>query len=816
MNRQFFKLPENATPKTQSAFRYASIVMVATLVALLLELFLAIRTGAWQLWGAASSVAFVFAASYISLRLIRDGKTERAAQVLIFSVLIAVAVTPFLIADLGISLGLTAIILTAEIASRATEQPDRYVITSFVVIAITILLDLTLPAYRLVVPELQLLIPLISGVVVLILGFMVIRGFRDYILRTKMIIVIVTIVMVSVGTIAFLTNRSLSANLTENIGNNMSALANSKAIEIRETVGREISLLKTLALNERIQDSVKNASQKAPLTEAEIEQLDNQWRAAPTNNTASWLVASVLDNDISSQLRQFQNQFPQNVEVFLTNQQGTLLAATNRTSDYYQGDEEWWQIAYRERVYIGQPEYDESSQKLAIIVAIAIREEQSSNVLGILRTTVNFDALAPALAAGSVGETGQIVLYLPGRQELALEPGEAGTFLVTQRETGFDINLLTDSRAAYLETAHYQTPVLASQARASSSDDVSEDAMAVTKLYWRVIVFQPLEEALQPVRVQTRNVVFLAFVIFIAATFAALGLAQLISGPLIRLNAVAEQVAAGDLSVRAAVETGDETGTLAKTFNSMTAQLSDLIGTLEHRVAERTKALATSAEISRYLSTILNERQLIVEVVDQLKAAFDYYHVHIYLLDETSGDLIMAGGSGDVGASLLGSGHKIPKGKGLVGRAAQNNVPVLVSDTSKDPDWLPNPLLPETRSEAAVPIATADRVLGVLDVQQHEIGGLKQEDVDLLQSLANQVAIALLNARSYVDIQQRADREARITSIGLKIKSTTSIEAALQATARELGRTLGANDIRVILEAPGLAQDSQPPDEVTA
>jgi hypothetical protein len=77
--------------------------------------------------------------------------------------------------------------------------------------------------------------------------------------------------------------------------------------------------------------------------------------------------------------------------------------------------------------------------------------------------------------------------------------------------------------------------------------------------------------------------------------------------------------------------------------------------------------------------------------------------------------------------------------------------------------------------------------------------------------LANQVAIALLNARSYVDIQQRADREARITSIGFKIKSTTSIEAALQATARELGRTLNVNDIRVILESPDLTQDGRKP-----
>ena len=140
---------------------------------------------------------------------------------------------------------------------------------------------------------------------------------------------------------------------------------------------------------------------------------------------------------------------------------------------------------------------------------------------------------------------------------------------------------------------------------------------------------------------------------------------------------------------------------------------------------------------------------------------------------------------------MLGLGHRLLKWKGLVGRAAETGAVVLVSDTSQSTDWLPNPLLPDTQSEIAVPIIFADEVLGVLDVQQNVVNGIAQQDVVLLQIIASQVAVALRNASLYDQARVGAEREARINAIVEQIRQTTTVEGALQVAVREVGRMLG-------------------------
>ncbi len=288
-------------------------------------------------------------------------------------------------------------------------------------------------------------------------------------------------------------------------------------------------------------------------------------------------------------------------------------------------------------------------------------------------------------------------------------------------------------------------------------------------------------------------VVAIVVVVLGLSVLLAFAVSRQLTAPILSLTATAQEISSGNFDIKAQVQSADEIGALANAFNVMT----DRLGKAFEDVRRRALAVQTSAEVSRRLSVATNIRQLAVDVVEQVQAAFNYYHAHIYFFDDARENLVMAGGTGDAGATMLARGHKIPRGRGLVGRAAESNQPILVEDTSKDPDWLPNPLLPDTKSEVAIPIAAGDVVLGVLDVQQNITNGLDAEDVELLQSLAGQIAISYQNARAFEQSKTQAELETLVNTIGQKIQRAGSVDDTLQIAIRELGNVLGASRVRV-------------------
>ncbi|MFT3892838.1 MAG: GAF domain-containing protein [Anaerolineales bacterium] len=193
-----------------------------------------------------------------------------------------------------------------------------------------------------------------------------------------------------------------------------------------------------------------------------------------------------------------------------------------------------------------------------------------------------------------------------------------------------------------------------------------------------------------------------------------------------------------------------------KELTKSNQELKTLQVSLEQRVQDRTKALSSVAEVSTAASTILETDKLLQQVVDLAKERFGFYHAHIYLLDETGTSLVLSSGAGSIGQQMVAKGHAIPldREQSLVARAAREKKGVTVNDVTREPNFLPNPLLPNTHSELAVPMMVGDDVVGVFDVQSEMVGRFTESDIAIQTTLASQVASAVQNARSYTEVQR--------------------------------------------------------------
>jgi GAF domain-containing protein/HAMP domain-containing protein len=222
------------------------------------------------------------------------------------------------------------------------------------------------------------------------------------------------------------------------------------------------------------------------------------------------------------------------------------------------------------------------------------------------------------------------------------------------------------------------------------------------------------------------------------------------------------RIIGGDLERRLDIRTGDEIEELANEFNVMASRLADLIGSLEERVAERTRELEESlfelegaAQVARQAASIRDVEQLLDETVHLISVLFGFYHTGIFLLDETKEYAVLQAASSEGGHRMLERGHRLKVGeKGIVGHVAGTGTPRIALDVGEDAVYFDNPDMPETRSEMAVPLEVRREIIGVLDVQSQEAKAFSDPDIAIIKSLADQIALAIENAHLLEESQQ--------------------------------------------------------------
>lgn len=437
--------------------------------------------------------------------------------------------------------------------------------------------------------------------------------------------------------------------------------------------------------------------------------------------------------------------------------------------------------------YISPVTIDSESSEPLVIIAVPIYS-RLGDFEGLLAAELNLKFMWDLVDQLEVGETGYAYVVNEQGDLLAF----ADTARVLKGENLVHLPEVSHFVEGEIEPDH--DPELS---LGINGETTAQAFVALGSPDWAVFTEIPAAEAFQPV---TQSTIVSAVVVLVAALLSGVvgvSIARRLVRPLLELTETAVQIAEGNINLEASAKGNLEVNQLSTAFNNMTARLRDSIDSLEQRVADRTRALEISGKVSRQLSNILDQNELVRAVVEQVKDSFDYYHAHIYLFDDADQNLLMAGGTGEAGQQMLANKHQIPAGKGLVGRAGQTGQAVLVPDTDQAQGWLPNPLLPDTKAEIAVPIMSGDKVWGVLDVQHNVTNGLSQADVDLLESIANQMAVALRNANMFAEAQKQAKREALVNDINQKILSTKDVQEAMQVAVREIGHALDASQTMV-------------------
>jgi len=247
--------------------------------------------------------------------------------------------------------------------------------------------------------------------------------------------------------------------------------------------------------------------------------------------------------------------------------------------------------------------------------------------------------------------------------------------------------------------------------------------------------------------------------VFIGIVGFLLGL--ILAAPIAKLTASATRFANGDLNHRVDIRSNDEFAILGEAFNATVTQLNSLVTDLERRVEERTTALSrrtsqlqASAHVARTAAAIKEPAVLLNEMARLISEQFNIYHAGIFLLDDNSEYAILQAASSEGGQRMLERGHRLQVGgQGIVGYAAAQKRPRIALDTGADAVYFDNPDLPHTRSEAALPLIVRERVIGVLDVQSEKPQAFNPEDIETLQTLADQLALAIENARLFNEME---------------------------------------------------------------
>jgi GAF domain-containing protein/HAMP domain-containing protein len=576
----------------------------------------------------------------------------------------------------------------------------------------------------------------------IIFGFYYLSHYRTFSLRTKLTIAFLAVTVVPLSLLNYLNNQTIQERFINESKVNLLSTASETAGEVDTFI-----------------ESTMNDVRIAAQTPSFIEFLSftRDWQDSPQQISAY------------ATLRELNRQdFPRMESYALLNNRGiNMLDSLATQVGRVEAQTEYFENALAGQTYVSPVEIFPDTGDPVIYFSSPVLD--ASNVpIGVLRLRYNASVLQDIVRKGNdlAGEDAFGVLFQEdgdGFIHIAhgIDEEKISTPIVSQNSPGLIQNLLDVDRLPLFTTSYI--------------GDIDEiDQASAIRLHnrhdWIIAFFQPETKFLEPAADYSKTNLLILLALLVLVAIAALGFSQFLANPISRLTEVAKRVEQGDLTARTDITTDDEIGILASAFNTMTDHLESVIENLAQTIEERTKILErrsqylqAAADVGRAAAEIRDLEDLLATVTHLISDRFGFYHIGILLLDATGEYAVLRASNSEGGWRMMARGHKLRVGEeGIVGYVTGTGEPRVEQSVEKDEIYHPNPELPLTRSEMALPLVVGNEMLGALDVQSVEEQAFSEEDVNVLQVLADEVAIAINNVKLLEQLQERLETERKI------------------------------------------------------
>ncbi|GAB4501405.1 MAG: hypothetical protein Fur0035_09470 [Anaerolineales bacterium] len=443
--------------------------------------------------------------------------------------------------------------------------------------------------------------------------------------------------------------------------------------------------------------------------------------------------------------------------------------------------------------YVSELIYDENLLRPVLIVTAPIFND-NQKILGLMRFIYDGQILQQELERQNdwLGENQHVILIdqnniilahnslpelqmktLTGLREEQVTALQSSGQLAPGEPESLDAGL--QILAQSLKTQAEQRFIKTSLLPGGTADQYATVVPLATK-NWRIVFSRAVNEFAPQLVDLTNTFLLISSLMVLVVAAAASIAARLITSPLKTLTQSAQEIGQSGLETSIQIARKDEIGLLSEVMEKTARQLRETLQGLENRITERTNALEAAnaqsarratqlralAQVANSVTNLQDLESLLPQVTQTISRAFGFYHVGIFLLDASGSLAVLRAANSPGGQKMLQRGHQLKVGQvGLVGYATASGESRIALDVGADAVFFNNPDLPETRSEAALPLKVGSQIIGALDVQSRTANAFSAEDLEVLGLLADQIAIAIHNANLYEETNQ-ALREAQV------------------------------------------------------